>query len=64
MNTTNQTQPKRLRAKDIAEQYSVSVPSIWRWAKEGKITPIKVTKRTTVFDSVEIEAFFSGGTAA
>lgn len=50
---------RKLRAKEIAEIYSVGESTIWLWAKQGKIIPIKVSQRVTVFDAEEIENFFS-----
>jgi predicted site-specific integrase-resolvase len=57
---SNKELPRRLRAKQIAKLYGVSVPTLWRYARLGKITPIKITKGVTVFDSQEIEKFFNG----
>ena len=54
---------KNFRAKEIAEQYSVGESTIWLWAKQGKITPIKISQRVTVFDAEEIENFFNGKVA-
>lgn len=52
--------PQRLRAKHISKLYGVSTSSIWNYAKQGFITPIKVTSGVTVFDREEIENFFNG----
>ena len=58
--TRNIQQPKRLRAKQIVQLYGVGLSTVWNYAKEGKITPIKVTNRVTVFDVEEVEKLFSG----
>lgn len=53
----------KLRVKDIAELYSVAISTVWLYAKEGKLTPIKVSSRVTVFDVNEVESFFNGNVA-
>jgi len=55
-----QPTPQRLRAKHISNLYGVAISTVWNYAKQGLITPIKVTSGVTVFDRDEIEAFFSG----
>lgn len=54
---------QKLRVKDISELYSVGVSTVWLYAKEGKLTPIKVSSRVTVFDVNEVESFFNGNVA-
>lgn len=54
------TQPKRMRIKQICEENSVGESTVWRYAKQGLLTPIRITKGMTVFDRQEVEAFFSG----
>ena len=56
---TNQTS-KKLRAKEVAEQYGIGKSTVWLYAKQGKITPIKVSERVVVFDTSELDTFFSG----
>lgn len=51
--------PKRVRAKQIAEEFSIGLSTVWLYAKEGKLTPIKVTQRVTVFDTNEVLNLFS-----
>lgn len=52
--------PKWVRPKVAAKYGGVSIASIWNYAKQGLLHPIKVTRGVTVFDRDEIEAFFSG----
>ena len=54
------TIPQRLRAKQVSELYGVSKASIWNYAKQGLLHPVRVTKGVTVFDREEVEAFFNG----
>jgi len=57
--TKNTPQPKRLRAKQIVELYGIAISTVWNYARDGKLTPIKVTDRVTVFDAQEVEKLFS-----
>ena len=54
------TNKLKLRVKDISELYSIGISTVWLYAKEGKLTPIKVSSRVTVFDAYEVESFFNG----
>lgn len=51
--------PKKLRAKKIAEEFGIGLSTVWLYAKEGKLTPIHVSPRVTVFDTQEVLALFS-----
>lgn len=51
--------PKRLRAKQVAEMFGVSIPTVWRYAKQGKLTRIKPSDKITVFDTKEVLKLFS-----
>ncbi|MEY3090557.1 MAG: hypothetical protein RL113_873 [Pseudomonadota bacterium] len=52
--------PKKLRAKKIAEEFGIGLSTVWLYAKEGKLTPIKVSERVTVFDTDEVLKLFGG----
>jgi predicted DNA-binding transcriptional regulator AlpA len=46
-----------VRAKQIAKDKSISISTVWRWAREGILPkPIKLTSRTTVWRAVEVDA--------
>lgn len=45
---------KKYRAKELAVHIGVGVSTIWRWAKEGKIKPYKISTGVTVFDVNEV----------
>jgi len=60
---SNQTPPQRLRAKQVAAENSIGLSTVWRYAKLGKLTPIRVTDGVTVFDRDEVNAFFAGTTS-
>lgn len=54
------TPSQRMRAKQIALENSIGESTVWNYAKQGLLTPIRITKGMTVFDRQEVEAFFSG----
>jgi len=54
------THQQKMRAKHISKEYGIAQSSVWRFAKQGLLTPIKVTDGITVFDRSEVEALFNG----
>ncbi|MFK5937794.1 MAG: helix-turn-helix domain-containing protein [Sulfurimonas sp.] len=48
---------KYLRAKETAEYLSIGLSTVWLYAKQGKLTPKKISARVTVFDIDEVNAF-------
>ena len=52
------TLPKKLRAKQIADEFGIGLSTVWLYAKEGKLTPINVIPRVTVFDTAEVLKLF------
>ena len=62
VNTTKELStelPKRLRAKHIVEEFGISIATVWNYSKQGKLTPIRVSSRVTVFDTEEVINLFS-----
>ena len=55
------TKNEFMRASQVAKEYPVSKPTLWRWVKDGLITRIKVSSGVSCFKRSEIEALFSGG---
>lgn len=51
---------KKYRAKEVAKLLSVGLSTVWLYAKQGKLTPIHISPRVTVFDIEEIEALANG----
>lgn len=56
----NKSLPRKLRAKQVAKEFGVGLSTIWLYSKQGKITPIKVSERVTVFDTEEVIKLFCG----
>ena len=52
--------PKKLRAKQVAENFGIGLSTVWLYAKEGKLTPINISPRVTVFDTAEVLKLFNG----
>ena len=52
--------PNKLRAKQLADEFGIGLSTVWLYAKEGKLTPIKVSSRVTVFDTKEVLKLFDG----
>jgi len=51
---------QKYRAKEVAEYLGIALSTVWLFAKQGKLTPIRVSPRVTVFDIEEIEALANG----
>ena len=51
---------QRYRAKEVAEYLGIALSTVWLFAKQGKLTPIKMSPIVTVFDIKEIEALANG----
>lgn len=49
---------KYYRAKEVAKHLSIGLSTVWLYAKEGKLTPVKLSPRVTVFDIEEINKLF------
>ena len=52
--------PTKLRAKQLAKEFGIGLSTVWFYAKEGKLTPIKVSQKVTVFDTNEALNLFGG----
>ena len=48
-----------LRAKEASEYLGVGLSTIWLYAKQGKITPIKLSQRVTIFKKEDLDNFIN-----
>jgi len=55
-NTQNQT-PQNLRAKEASKYLSIGLSTLWLYAKQGKLKPIKLSKRVTIFEKSNLDNF-------
>ena len=53
---------QNMRAKQAAIYLSCGLSTIWLWAKQGKITPIKLSDKVTIFKKEDLDNFIAGGT--
>lgn len=49
------------RAKDVAIYLSCGLSTVWLYAKQGKITPIKLSDRVTIFKKEDLDNFINRG---
>lgn len=47
--------PKYLRAKAMAEYLNIGLSTVWLYAKQGKLTPKKLSDRVTLFSVEEAD---------
>lgn len=47
---------KFMRAKKVSQYMGVGLSTVWLYAKQGKLTPKKVSERVTVFSIDEVNA--------
>lgn len=46
---------KFYRAKELANHLGIGLSTVWLYAKQERIKPIKISSRVTVFDIDEVE---------
>lgn len=46
------------RAKELAVYLGVTITTVWNYAKDGRLTPKKLSSQATVFDIREVEKLF------
>lgn len=54
---------KFMRAKELAKHLSIGLSSVWLYSKQGKITPLKLSERVTVFNVADVEKALFGEVA-
>ena len=60
MSNINHTQ-KFMRAKELAKYLGIGLSTVWLYAKQGKITPKKISDKITVFNVEDVEKALIGG---
>ena len=53
---------KYYRAKEACSYLGISKSGLWLYAKQGKITAIKITDRVTVFAKDDLDRFVENAT--
>ncbi len=52
------------RAKEAASYLGVALSTIWLYAKQGRLHPIKLSPRITVFKKEDLDRLISDGEVA
>ena len=47
--------PQNLRVKEASKYLGVGVSTIWLYAKQGKLNPIKLSPRVTIFKREDLD---------
>lgn len=48
---------ENFRDKQVAQYLGISVSCVWLYAKQGKLNPIKLSPRVTIFKKSDLDAF-------
>lgn len=54
------TEKATYRALEAAGYLSVSRSTIWRYAKQGLLTPVKLSDRVTIFTKEDLDNLIAG----
>jgi len=57
MNYTQTQTPQNLRAKEASKYLSIGLSTLWLYVKQGKLKPIKLSKRVTIFEKSNLDEF-------
>lgn len=57
----NTISQKFMRANQLAKYLGIGLSTVWLYAKQEKITPIKLSERVTVFNVEDVEKSLFGG---
>ena len=53
------TVTQNMRAKNAAQYLGVGLSTVWLYAKQGKITPIKLSAQVTIFKKEDLDRFIA-----
>jgi len=59
MTTQKHIEIEMKRVKEVAEYLGIGVSTVWYYAKQGLLKPIKLSPRVTVFKKSDIDAFIA-----
>ena len=54
---TEHPSPQNLRAKEASKYLSIGLSTLWLYARQGKLNPIKLSQRVTIFKKSELDEF-------
>ena len=58
-NTERYINKENLRPKEVAKYLNIGLSTVWLYAKQGKLNPIRLSNRVTIFKKVDIDAFIA-----
>ncbi|RRS32847.1 MAG: hypothetical protein P794_00200 [Epsilonproteobacteria bacterium (ex Lamellibrachia satsuma)] len=50
---------ENMRAKEASTYLAVGLSTIWLYVKQGKLTPIKLSDRVTIFKKADLDRFIN-----
>ena len=59
-NTQRYINKENMRAKEVAEYLGIGLSTVWLYAKQGKLNPIRLSNRVTIFKKSELDSFIDG----
>ena len=59
MNHTETPIPQNLRAKEACIYLGIGESTLWLYARQGKLKPIKLSPRVTIFKRSELDDFIN-----
>lgn len=51
--------PQNLRAREASKYLGIGLSTLWLYAKQGKLNPIKLSKRVTIFKRSELDDYIN-----
>ncbi len=54
-------QKEHFRAKEAATYLGIGLSTVWLFVKQGKLHPVKLTDRVTIFKKSDLDRFVSEG---
>jgi len=58
------TQKQNFRAKEAAEYLGIALSTVWLYAKQGRLNPVKLSPRITVFKKTDLDNLIENGMGA
>lgn len=55
---------ENFRDKQAAQYLGVSISTVWLYAKQGKLHPVKLSPRVTIFKKSDLDAFIEAQAVA
>jgi len=59
MNNTEHQPPQNLRAKEASKYLGIGLSTLWLYARQGKLKPIKLSPRVTIFKRSSLDEFIN-----